>query len=62
VSDAGGSRRSYRNGRVNSAVEEGTPFPKGPPKSSVGGMPGVDGTSRVLGFLRGWFTVVVKVV
>jgi len=28
VSDAGGSRRSYRNGRA-SAVEEGTPFPTG---------------------------------
>jgi hypothetical protein len=39
VSDAGGSRRSYRNGRA-SAVAEGTPFPKGPPKSSVGGTPG----------------------
>ena len=36
VSDAGGSRRSYRNGRA-SAVAEGTPFPEGPPKSSVGG-------------------------
>jgi hypothetical protein len=46
---------------LNSAVEEGTPFPKGPPKSSVGGTPGEDGTSRVLGFLRGWFTVEVKV-
>ena len=28
VSDAGGSRRSYRNGRVDSAVAESTPFPK----------------------------------
>ena len=46
---------------LDSAVEEGTPFPKGPPKSSVGGTPGEDGTSRVLGFLRGWFTVEVKV-
>ena len=30
---------SYRNGRA-SAVAEGTPFPKGLPKSSVGGTPG----------------------
>ena len=29
MSDAGGSRRSYRNGRVDSAVAERTPFPKG---------------------------------
>jgi hypothetical protein len=28
VSDAGGSRRSYRNGRVDSAVVESTLFPK----------------------------------
>jgi hypothetical protein len=39
VSDVGGSRKSYRNGRA-SAVAEGTPFPKGPPESSVGGTPG----------------------
>ena len=39
VSDAGGSRRSYRNGRAF-AVAEGTPFPEGPPESSVGGFPG----------------------
>jgi hypothetical protein len=39
VSDAGGSRRSYKNGRA-SAVAEGTPFSKGPPKSSVVGTPG----------------------
>ena len=37
VSDAGGSRRSYRNGRVDSAVAESTPFPKGPPKSGTPG-------------------------
>jgi hypothetical protein len=40
VNDAGGSRRSYRNGRVDSAVAESTPFPKGSPKLSVGGTPG----------------------
>ena len=39
VSDAGGSRRSYRNGRA-SAVAEGTSFPQGTPESSVGGTPG----------------------
>ena len=39
VSDAGGSRGSYRNCRA-SAVAEGTPFPEGPPESSVGGAPG----------------------
>jgi hypothetical protein len=39
VSDAGGWRRSYRSGRA-SAVAEGTPFPEGPPESSVGGFPG----------------------
>ena len=36
VSDAGGSRRSYRNGRA-SAVAEGTPFPKGPQSRQWGG-------------------------
>ena len=36
VSDAGGSRRSYRNGRA-SAVAEGTPFPRGPKSRLWGG-------------------------
>jgi hypothetical protein len=42
VSDAGGSRRSYRNGRASAVAEgiAGITFPKGPPKSSVGGTPG----------------------
>jgi hypothetical protein len=39
VSDAGGSRRSYRSGRA-SVVAEGNPFPEGAPKWSVGGFPG----------------------
>jgi hypothetical protein len=36
VSDAGGSRRSYRNGRA-SAVAEGTPTPRGPQSRRWGG-------------------------
>ena len=53
VSDAGGSRRSYRNGRA-AAVAEGTPFPEGPPESSVGGVPGWHLSSSALaGLLPG---------
>jgi len=47
VSDVGGSRRSYRNGRA-SAVAEAIPFPKGTPKSSVGGTPGWNMLSSAL--------------
>jgi hypothetical protein len=52
--DAGGSRRSYRSGRA-SAVAEGTPFPEGPPKSSVGGVPGWHlSSSACAGLLPGY--------
>jgi hypothetical protein len=37
VSDAGGSKRSYKNGRVQLFRGRGHPLPQGPPKSSVGG-------------------------
>ena len=47
VSDAGGSRRSYRNGRVDSAVAESTSFPKGPPKSWGGRLAGTCCPARV---------------
>jgi hypothetical protein len=32
--------KNLKTQRLNSAVAEGTPFPKGPPKSSVRGTPG----------------------
>ena len=56
VSDAGGSRRSYRNGRA-SAVAEGTPFPEGPPESSVGGVPGWHHPAHLLASSRGSLSV-----